>query len=117
MASHCYARGAGTALGYRQAQLDSRRPGMGHWLSSPFMRLPDGLTEVSPVSLSIPAAPGCVPPPRGQSVWPVTEPHKSPGCRLSPSGGSSVPRLAVSTLCGPGLHPWLVLEPCPRPHC
>lgn len=92
---------AGTALGYRQAQLDSKTSGMGHWLSSPFARLPDGLTEEEALSaLSIPAAPGCVPP-RGPVCLACHRAPQKAECRLSPSGGSSVPRLAVSTLCWP----------------
>lgn len=94
MVSHCYARGAGTALGHRQAQLDSRRPGTGHWLSSPFMLLARKAHRVNSVSVSHTCCPRlCPPPPRGQSLRPVTEPHESSGRRLSPSGGSSVPSL------------------------
>lgn len=71
--------------------------------SQPFMRLRTGSTEVSPVSPLHTCCPRLCPSPRPSLFGPHRAPD--PGCRLSPSGGSSVPRLAVSTLCGPGLHP------------
>ena len=38
-----------------------------------------------------PAAPGCVPPPRGQSLWPITEPHESQGAGSVRRAGPQFP--------------------------
>lgn len=63
--SHCYARGAGTALGHRQAQLDSRRPGTGHWLSSPSILLARKAHRMNSVSVSHTCCPRLCPPAEG----------------------------------------------------
>lgn len=96
MVSHCYARGAGTALGHRQAQLDSRRPGTGHWLSSPFMLLARKAHRVNSVSVSHTCCPRLCPRRRGVSLFgPSPSPTKVQGAGSVRQAGPQFPAWTV----------------------